>query len=302
MTLVPAARIAVTLAVFAATGVALVVWKPHAAGAKAVWTLLGAVTLLALGLVTPTGVVAVTACRPRSALLFLLALLLLIPLVEASGFFEWAADLRRYPASPRAIGRALYRNVLLLGAAVTVGGLARLAIGGHAHPAGAGVRGAARAAGAPVRHRVRLRGQHRVAPPAHLQPHQPALRRGRLPRMGFAPFAARMALPQLAALAATYGLCRLPLPAAELPRPASSIGALGDPGAAVAHRAATSRAAATVLALVFAGYFLAPLARVEPYVVAFHGRAAVAPRLRAPHRPRGPPRAARTSRGSCSSS
>ena len=45
-------------------------------------------------------------------------MLLLSALVEASGFFEWAAVHAARRA--RGDGRALYRNVFLLGAAITV--------------------------------------------------------------------------------------------------------------------------------------------------------------------------------------
>ena len=50
-------------------------------------------------------------------LLFLLALLLLSDLLRASGFFEWAAI--HAARAARGDGRALYRNVFLLGALIT---------------------------------------------------------------------------------------------------------------------------------------------------------------------------------------
>jgi Arsenical pump membrane protein len=70
-----------------------------------------------VGLVTPRDVVAVT-LSGKSALLFLAALLPLSALVEASGFFEWAAI--HAARGARGDGRALYRDVFLLGSAVTV--------------------------------------------------------------------------------------------------------------------------------------------------------------------------------------
>ncbi len=78
----------VTSAIFAST-LALVIWKPRGRS-EAIWTVLGAAALLGLGLVTPRDVVSVIASG-KSALLFLAALLPLSALVEASGFFEWAA-------------------------------------------------------------------------------------------------------------------------------------------------------------------------------------------------------------------
>jgi len=53
----------------------------------------------------------------KEALLFLLALLLLSGLLEASGFFEWAAVLAARSARS---GAGLLRNVLLLGALITI--------------------------------------------------------------------------------------------------------------------------------------------------------------------------------------
>jgi arsenical pump membrane protein len=88
--------------------------------------------------------------------------------------------------------------------------------------------------------------------------------------LGFARFAARMVLPQIAALAVTYALCRLRF-RAELPARFDAA-RIGDPTAAIAHRG-YFRAAVAVLAVVFAGYFIAPIWRVQPYVVAFGGAA-----------------------------
>src|SRR5262245_22267627 len=110
-----ALRTSLTLGIFAAT-IALVIVKPRGKS-EALWTVGGALAMLALGLCSPRDVIEVTLAG-KGALLFLLALLLLSALVEASGFFEWAA----IHAARRAggDGRALYRNVFLLGAAVTI--------------------------------------------------------------------------------------------------------------------------------------------------------------------------------------
>jgi hypothetical protein len=86
--------------------------------------------------------------------------------------------------------------------------------------------------------------------------------------IGFARFAARMVLPQIVALAATYGLCRLRF-RAELPARFDA-SRLGSPAAAVAHRG-YFRASVSVLGVVFAGYFVAAFVHIEPYFVAFGG-------------------------------
>lgn len=256
------ARAALTLGIFAGT-LALVIVKPRGRS-EAIWTVAGAAALLALGLCTPRDVVDVT-WTARGALLFLLALLLLSALVEASGFFEWAAIHAARRA--RGDGRALYRNVFLLGSAVTVA----LSLDTTAVMLTPLVLAFVARLGLPARPYVIACAF--VANTASL-----LLPISNLTNLlfveafdlGFARFAARMVLPQVAALAATYGLCRLRF-RAELP-PRFDAEALGDPASAVAHPG-YFRAATVVLGLVFAGYFLAPLAHVEPYVVAFAGAA-----------------------------
>jgi arsenical pump membrane protein len=253
-------RAVLTLGIFAAT-LALVIWKPRGRS-EAIWTVLGASALLGLGLVTRHDVVAVT-LSGKGALLFLLALLLLSALVEASGFFEWAA----IHAARRAQGdgRALYRNVFLLGAAVTIA----LSLDTTAVMLTPIVLAFVARLGLPPRPYVIACAF--VANTASL-----LLPISNLTNLlfvetfdlGFARFAARMVLPQLVALAATYGLCRLYFRAELPPRFEASL--LGSPAAAVAHRG-YFRASVVVLGLVFAGYFVAALAHVEPYFVAFGG-------------------------------
>ena len=86
-------------------------------GIAAGWfTCAAAAIALGLGLVHPAQVWALILVA-REALLFLLGLLLLSALLEASGFFEWAAVLAARSASN---GAALLRNVLLLGALITI--------------------------------------------------------------------------------------------------------------------------------------------------------------------------------------
>jgi arsenical pump membrane protein len=258
----PALRTALTLGIFAAT-VALVIRKPRGYS-EAVWTVLSALALLALGLATPRDVVEVTLAG-KGVLLFLLALLLLSALVDASGFFAWAAIHAARRA--RGDGRALYRNVFLLGAGVTVA----LSLDTTAVMLTPLVLAFVT--------RLRLPARPYVIACAFVANIGSLL----LPtsnltnllfveafHLGFARFAARMLLPQVVALAVTYGLCRLRF-RAELP-PRFDAAALGDPASAVAHPG-YFRAATVVLGLVFAGYFVAPLAGVAPYVVAFAGAA-----------------------------
>mgnify|MGYP001144873958 FL=1 len=82
------------------------------------WAALGAVAMIALGLVTPAQALEMV-WLSRNVMLFLVALLLLSALVESSGFFEWAA----LHASRRAggDGMRLFRNVFVLGAFVKIG-------------------------------------------------------------------------------------------------------------------------------------------------------------------------------------
>jgi arsenical pump membrane protein len=107
-------RITLTLAVFGAM-LALVVWRPRR-WHEACWTVLGAAAMLSLRLVSPHEAASAT-WAGKSALLFLLALLLLSLFVEKSGFFEWAAIQSARAAAGN--GRLLYRNAFLLGAIVT---------------------------------------------------------------------------------------------------------------------------------------------------------------------------------------
>ena len=234
---------------------------------EAVWTVLGALACLALGLVTPRNVVEVTLAG-KGALLFLLALILLSALVEASGFFEWAAIEAARRA--RGDGRALYRNVFLLGAAVTVAlsldttavmltplVLAFLArLGFPARPwvlACAFVSNTASLL-LPISNLTNLLFAERFD-------------------LGFARFAARMACRRSPPSRPPTG-CSACGSRASIPPRFNEV-ALGRSGAAVAHRG-YFRAATAVLALVFAGYFLAPLAGVAPYAVAFAGAAVLA--------------------------
>ena len=107
-------RTFLTLVLFASTLIAVVL-RPR--GIAAGWWTCGAAAIaLAAGLVHPGEVWALVLVA-REALLFLLALLLLSALIEASGFFEWAAVLAARSARS---GAGLLGNVLLLGSLITI--------------------------------------------------------------------------------------------------------------------------------------------------------------------------------------
>jgi len=107
-------RTVLTLVLFASTLVAVMV-RPR--GIAAGWWTCGAGAIaVALGLVLPGEVWSLIQVA-REALLFLLALLLLSALLEASGFFEWAAVLAARSARS---GAGLLRNLLVLGALITI--------------------------------------------------------------------------------------------------------------------------------------------------------------------------------------
>ncbi len=107
-------RITLTLLIFALT-LALILIRPR--GLSEAWaTALGGGLMLGLRLETPTQAWR-TVARGSDVLLFLLGLLILSDLLRASGFFEWAAILAARAA--KGDGRALYRNVFVLGALTT---------------------------------------------------------------------------------------------------------------------------------------------------------------------------------------
>lgn len=253
-------RVAATLAVFAAT-LALVVWRPRG-WSEAWWTVLGAVVMVALGLVTPSEVVAATLAG-KSALLFLLSLLLLSLLIGKSGFFEWAAIACARLA--RGDARALYRNTFLLGAIVT----AVLSLDTTAVILTPVVLALVRRIKVPAAPFIVLCAfvanvGSLLLPISNLT----NLLFADTFHLAFATFAAHMLAPQVVALAITYALLRLHF-RRELPARFEAA-ALPAAASVVPHRGYFV-ACVAVLALVLLGYFLAPLAGLEPYVVAFGG-------------------------------
>ena len=108
-------RIFLTLAIFAITLV-LVLLRPKQLS-EAWFTVLGGACMLGFGLETPREAIGIVS-EGKDALLFLVGLLLLADLMRASGFFEWAAI--HAARSAKGDCQALFRNVFILGAGVTV--------------------------------------------------------------------------------------------------------------------------------------------------------------------------------------
>jgi len=253
-----AARIVVTLAVFAAM-LALMVLRPRRWN-EAWWTVLAAAAMLALGLVTPHEALGAVQAG-KNTLLFLLSLLALSLLVGKSGFFDWAAI--RCALIAKGNARSLYRNAFVAGAIIT----AILSLDTTAVLL------------TPVLLALVKRLKVPAAPYVLLCAFVANVGSLALPisnltnllfadafRQTFAAFAARMIVPQLVALVSTYVLLRwhfrraLPnsFDAESLPEPAS-----------VVPNHAYFLLCITVLAAVLVGYFLAPLLGLEPYVFAF---------------------------------
>jgi arsenical pump membrane protein len=106
-------RTVLTLVLFGSTLLGVVI-RPRGI-ASGWWTCGAAAIALATGLVQATEVWRLVLVA-RETLLFLLALLVLSELLEASGFFAWAAVLA---AGSARSGARLLRNLLLLGALIT---------------------------------------------------------------------------------------------------------------------------------------------------------------------------------------
>jgi arsenical pump membrane protein len=258
-------QVVVTLAVFTAMLV-LVVVRPRG-WSEAWWTVLGAATMLILGLVSPRQAVEATLAG-KSALLFLLSLLALSLLVGKSGFFDWAAI--RCARVARGNARSLYRNTFLLGAIVT----AILSLDTTAVILTPVVLALVRRLKLPAAPYIVLCAfvanvGSLVLPISNLT----NILFADTFHLSFASFAIRMLLPQLVALVTTYAVLRWYFRRA-LPAHFESE-TLPEPASAVPHRGYFV-ACVTVLIVILIGYFLAPLAGVEPYVVAFAGSGVLA--------------------------
>jgi arsenical pump membrane protein len=255
-----AMRVPATVAIFV-TMLALVALRPRRWN-EAWWTVSGALAMLGCGFVSLRQAIDTT-LSAKNALLFLLSLLLLSLLVGKSGFFEWAAV--RCAGMARGNARALYRNAFLLGALVTV----TLSLDTTAVMLTPVVLALVR--------RLKLPALPYIALCAFVANIASLL----LPisnltnilcadtfHLSFAAFAGYMLLPQLVALALTYGLLRLHH-RRDLPE-SFQRGALPDAGSVVESRPYFV-SCVSVLAAVLLGYFVAPLFGVEAYAVAFAG-------------------------------
>jgi arsenical pump membrane protein len=254
------ARMAVTLAVFAAMLVLMVV-RPRR-WSEAWWTMLAAAVMLALGLVTPHDALGVI-LSGKNALLFLLSLLVLSLLVGKSGFFDWAAI--RCARVARGDAHSLYRNAFVAGAIIT----AILSLDTTAVML------------TPVLLALVKRLRVPAAPYVVLCAFVANVGSLALPisnltnllfadafHQTFAAFAARMLVPQLVALAATYGILRWHF-RRDLPR-RFDLEPLPEP-ASVVQNPGYFLICIAVLGAVLIGYFVAPLLGLEPYVFSFAG-------------------------------
>ncbi|HSP18263.1 MAG TPA: ArsB/NhaD family transporter [Myxococcaceae bacterium] len=255
-------RTALTLLLFASTLVAVVA-RPR--GIAAGWfTCAAAAIALAAGLVQPAEVWALIGVA-REALLFLLALLLLSALLEASGFFAWAAVLAARSARS---GAGLLRNVLLLGALITT----VLSLDTTAVILTPLVVAAVQRLEVPARPYILVcvfvsNVASLLLPVSNLTnlllaAHVPATR-----------FAAAMGLPQLATLAVLWAGLRLAC-RREL-RPSLDTRRLPPASTLIVDRP-FFRAACGVLVLLVLGYFLGPAVGVPVWMTTFAGVLALA--------------------------
>ncbi|HVY37777.1 MAG TPA: ArsB/NhaD family transporter [Polyangia bacterium] len=261
----PSLRAAATLILFAAT-LALVLRRPRGWN-EAWWAMGGAALMMALGLVRAPEA-ADTLSRGKDALLMLLALLCLSAVVARSGFFEWAAIVSARRA--RGDAAALFRNTFVLGALVTI----VLSLDTTAVILTPIVIAGARRMGLPARPHVLLCAivsncASLLLPVSNLT----NLLFVSAFRMPFAPFVARMLLPQAVVLLVTYAILRR-LFRAELRRDFDT-GQLPAAASAIADPP-LFRASCLVLVLVSLGYFVGPPLGVPVYVVAFAGALALA--------------------------
>lgn len=258
-------RAAATLSIFAATLV-LVLRRPRGWN-EAWWALGGAGLMMSLGLVPP-GDATETLARGKDAVLMLLALLCLSAIVARSGFFEWAAIVSARWAGGNA--RALFRNTFVLGTLITV----VLSLDTTAVMLTPVVIAGTRRLQLPARPYVLLCAivancASLLLPVSNLT-NLLFVSAFRLP---FAPFVARMLLPQVVVLGLVYlilaRLCR-----GELQR-SFNAGQLAPAASAIADRR-LFRASCLVLGAVSLGYFVGPPLGVPVYVVAFAGAGGLA--------------------------
>ena len=255
-------RTLLTLVLFVLT-LAAVVLRPR--GIAAGWWTCGAAGIaLAAGLVHPGEVWALIVVA-KEALLFLLALLVLSALLEASGFFEWAAVLAARSARS---GAGLLGNLLLLGALITI----VLSLDTTAVILTPLVVAAVQRLGVPARPYVLVcvfvpNVASLLLPVSNLTnlllaAHVPPAR-----------FAAAMALPQLLVLLVLWGGLRL---ACRRELPASLDTGRLPPAATVVHDRPFFLGACAVLVLLVLGYFVGPALGAPVWLTTFAGVALLA--------------------------
>lgn len=253
-------RLAGTLIIFV-TMLGLVIARPRQWN-EAWWTVAGALAMLACRFVSPRQALD-TALAGKGALLFLLSLLLLSLLVGESGLFEWAAI--RSARLARGDARSLCRNAFILGAVVT----AVLSLDTTAVMLTPIVLALVRRLDLPAAPYVILCAfvanvGSLLLPVSNLT----NILFAAAFHLSFAEYATKMVIPQVVALVTTYALLRWHF-RRQLPERFAAR-ALPEPSSVVPNRKYFLTSAA-VLTVVLAGYFVAPLAGLEVYVVAFVG-------------------------------
>ena len=252
------ARLIVTLVIFGAMLVLMMV-RPRRWN-EAWWTALAAGAMLALGLVTPREALGAILAG-KNTLLFLLSLLALSLLIGKSGFFDWCAI--RCARIAKGDAHSLYRNAFVAGAIIT----AVLSLDTTAVML------------TPIMLALVRRLKVPAAPYVVLCAFVANVGSLLLPisnltnllfadafHQTFAAFAARMIVPQLAALITTFAVLRWRF-RRDLPN-RFDIEALPEPASVVPHRTYFLTCIGVLMAVLVC-YFLAPLMGLEPYVFAF---------------------------------
>lgn len=252
------ARLIVTLVIFGAMLVLMMV-RPRRWN-EAWWTALAAGAMLALGLVTPREALGAILAG-KNTLLFLLSLLALSLLIGKSGFFDWCAI--RCARIAKGDAHSLYRNAFVAGAIIT----AVLSLDTTAVML------------TPIMLALVRRLKVPAAPYVVLCAFVANVGSLLLPisnltnllfadafHQTFAAFAARMIVPQLAALVTTFAVLRWRF-RRDLPN-RFEIEALPEPASVVPHRTYFLTCIGVLMAVLVC-YFLAPLMGLEPYVFAF---------------------------------
>jgi arsenical pump membrane protein len=251
-------HLVLVLGIFTAT-LFLALTKPRGIH-ESVWTLCGAAAMMASGAVHAPDLRAIAGAS-RSAILFLVALLMLSTLVDKSGLFEWAA--LHAAQRSRGSGHVLFRNVFVLGAIVTatlsldttavlltpvvLSFVRRLEVDARPYVIACAFVANAGSLALPVSNLTNLI----LCAAFHLS---------------FGAYVAHMVPVQAGVLVVSYALLHRHFAPALGPFDASRVAV--DPLGAIPHRGYFVTTVA-VLVAALAGYVVAPLIGVEPYAVAF---------------------------------